>query len=81
MRSGRDAGLELVAPGRSSFEWSVMFAALSLLVPVLAALGLLFAERARRRGSSRWFAGGLAALWCGLLGAFIRIRLGIQVVP
>jgi hypothetical protein len=76
-----DDSSRLYQPGRSSLEWSVLCSALSLILPVAIVFALLFARRARRRGSPRWLAALLAAVWCGLLGVYVRFAFGFPIVP
>ncbi|MGP8059516.1 MAG: hypothetical protein ACLP9C_07770 [Acidimicrobiales bacterium] len=71
----------LTPPGRASFEWAVLFAALALVFPLSALVGLGFAERARRRGYGRWPAATAIAVWCGILGAVLRGFLHLGLVP
>lgn len=71
----------LTPPGRASFEWAVLFAALALVLPLSALVGLGFAERARRRGYARWPGAMAMAVWCGILGAVLRGLLHLGVVP
>jgi len=71
----------LTPPGRASFEWAVLFAAIALVFPLSALLGVGFAERARRRGYARWPGAMAIALWCGILGAILRGLLHLGVVP
>ncbi len=71
----------LLLRGRASLEWAVLFAALALLFPEAAVVGMVFAGRARRHGCARWRAALAACIWCGLLGAVIRARLRLGIVP
>lgn len=71
----------LTPPGRASFEWAVLFAALALIFPLSAVVGLGFAERARRRGYRRWPGAMAVAVWCGILGVILRGFLHLGVVP
>ncbi|MHB8681855.1 MAG: hypothetical protein ACYDA2_07155 [Acidimicrobiales bacterium] len=71
----------MTKPGQGSFEWSVMFAATAVLLPMTGLVGVAFALRARRLGSRRWLAALLAAGWCVLLGCLLRVRLGMAIVP
>jgi hypothetical protein len=68
-------------PGRASFDWSIFFAALALLVPCTGLIGACFAEHSRRRGYPRWKSAMAMDIWCVLLGAFIRILLHVGVFP
>ena len=52
--SGRRFFGDLTAPGRSSFDWAVLFAAVALVLPVSGFIGLFFADRSRRKGYGRW---------------------------
>ncbi len=69
------------APGRAALEWSILFAALSLIVPGLGAVSVPFALRARGQGSARWIAALIMAMWCTLLGVYLRYRLGERILP
>jgi len=81
MRLGSGVSLGAVRPGRGAFEWSVMFSAIALLFPIAAVAALGFAARARRLGASRWGVAVACALWCALLGALFRLRLGLEILP
>ena len=72
---------DLSAPGRSSFDWSVLFAAVALAVPVSGLIGLCFADRSRRKGYARWKAALLINVWCLFLGMMIRGLLHVGVLP
>jgi hypothetical protein len=71
----------LTQPGRASFEWAVLFAAVALVIPVSGLVGACFAERSRRMGYSRWKSALAISLWCALLGGFLRLMLKLPVVP
>jgi len=68
-------------PGRAAVEWSILCSALGILFPLLALIGAGFALRARRQGSGRWLASLLAALWCAVLGGFVRLAVGFGLFP
>lgn len=72
---------DFTAPGRSSFDWSVLFAALALLIPVAGLFSLVFAERARRRGYPRWKSALAAGIWCLVLGVALRGIMHVGVFP
>lgn len=69
------------APGRGSLEWSVLFAALGLLAPVMTPAAAVFALRARRSGNPRWLAALLSSGWCLILGVFLRNAVGMGLLP
>jgi hypothetical protein len=72
---------DLTAPGRSSFDWSVFFAAVALAFPVAGAIGVMFAERSRRKGYPRWKSALAVSLWCAFLGVVLRGLLHVGVFP
>jgi hypothetical protein len=77
--AGRRIFGDLTAPGRSSFDWAVLFAAVALIFPVSGVIGVVFAERSRRKGYARWKSAMAIAVWCALLGVILRgvLRLGV----
>ncbi len=72
---------DLTAPGRSSFDWAVLFAAVALVLPVSGLVGVVFAERSRRKGYARWKSAMAVAIWCMVLGVMLRGVLRIGVFP
>jgi hypothetical protein len=72
---------DLTAPGRSSFDWAVLLAALALLIPVSGLASVLFAERSRRRGYPRWKAAMAIGIWCLVLGVSLRAVMHVGVLP
>ncbi len=72
---------DLTAPGRSSFDWSVFFAAVALAFPVSGVIGVVFAERSRRKGYPRWKSALAVSLWCAFLGVVLRGLLHVGVFP
>ncbi len=70
-----------LAPGKACFDWAVLFAALALLFPVSALIGVGLADRSRRKSYSRWKSAMAAAVWCGILGMVLRAMLKLPVVP
>jgi hypothetical protein len=72
---------DLTAPGRSSFDWAVLFAALALMFPVSGLIGAVFADRSRRKGYPRWKSAMAVSLWCVFLGLMIRGLLHVGVFP
>ncbi len=85
MNSADDVGRarlgRLTPPGKASFDWAIAFAALALIFPVSALLGVAVTFHARRRGYARWSAALAMALWCGFLGVMLRGLLKMGVVP
>lgn len=78
---GRRIFGDLTAPGRSSFDWAVLFAAVALVLPVSGLVGVVFAERSRRKGYTRWKSAMAIAIWCAVLGLLLRGVLRIGVFP
>jgi sugar phosphate isomerase/epimerase len=72
---------DLTAPGRSSFDWAVFFAALALVFPVSGLVGVVFADRSRRRGYPRWKSALVASIWCIFVGLLVRGLLRFGVFP
>jgi len=72
---------DLTMPGRSSFDWAILFATIALVFPVSCVIGVVFAERSRRKGYVRWKAAMAVTLWCGFLGVLLRGFLHIGVFP
>lgn len=72
---------DLRAPGRSSFDWAVLFAAVALLFPVSGVLGVVFADRSRRKGYGRWRSAMAIAIWCAVLGIVLRGLVHMGVFP
>ena len=78
---GRRTFGDLTAPGRSSFDWAVCFAALALAIPVAGLIGVVFADRSRRKGYRRWKSALAASLWCVFVGLMVRGLLHVGVFP
>ena len=78
---GRRIFGDMTAPGRSSFDWAVLFAAVALVLPVSGLVGVVFAERSRRKGYARWKSAMAVAIWCMVLGVMLRGVLRIGVFP
>jgi hypothetical protein len=78
---GRRVFGDLTMPGRSSFDWAVFFAAAALIFPVSGLIGVVFADRSRRKGYARWKAALAVAIWCMFLGAVLRGLLKVGVFP
>jgi sugar phosphate isomerase/epimerase len=72
---------DLTAPGRSSFDWAVLFAALALVFPVSGVIGVVFADRSRRKGYPRWKSALAISLWCAFVGVMVRGLLHTGVFP
>jgi hypothetical protein len=72
---------ELTSPGRSSFDWAVLFATLALIFPVSGVLGVVFADRSRRKGYGRWKSAMIVAVWCAFVGILVRGLLHLGVFP
>jgi hypothetical protein len=72
---------DLHAPGRSSFDWAVFFATVALVFPVSGLIGVVFAERSRRKGYPRWKSAMAVSLWCVFLGVLLRGLLHLGVFP
>jgi hypothetical protein len=72
---------DLTAPGRSSFDWAVLFAALALIFPVSGVIGVVFADRSRRKGYPRWKSALAVSLWCVFVGLMVRGLLHSGVFP
>ena len=80
LQSSRIFG-DLTSPGRSSFDWAVFFAAAALIVPLSGLVGLLFADRSRRKGYGRWKAALASVIWCMFLGVVFRGVLNLGLIP
>lgn len=78
---GRRMFGDLTTPGRSSFDWAVFFAAAALIFPVSGLIGVVFADRSRRKGYARWKSALAVAVWCMFLGAVLRGLLNVGVFP
>jgi hypothetical protein len=72
---------DLTAPGRSSFDWAVLFAALALVFPVSGVIGVVFADRSRRKGYRRWKSALAVSLWCAFVGLMVRGLLHTGAFP
>jgi hypothetical protein len=72
---------DLTTPGRSSFDWAVLFAAAALVIPLSGLVGLVFADRSRRKGYGRWKAALAAVIWCTFLGVVFRGFLNVGLIP
>jgi len=68
-------------PGKSSFDWAVLFAALALVIPLCGVIAVGFSDQSRRRGYFRWRSALAISLWCALLGVILRGFLKMPVVP
>lgn len=78
---GRRSFADLTAPGRSSFDWAILCAAVGLAFPVSGVVGVVFADRSRRKGYRRWKSAMAACIWCAFLGLVLRGLLRIGVFP
>jgi hypothetical protein len=78
---GRRIFGDLTAPGRSSFDWAILFAAVAIIVPVSGLVGVFFADRSRRKGYGRWKSACAISLWCLFLGILLRGALHMGVLP
>jgi hypothetical protein len=78
---GRRTFADLTAPGRSSFDWAILFAALALAIPISGLIGVVFADRSRRQGYGRWKAAMAVSLWCVIVGLMVRGFLRAGVFP
>jgi succinate dehydrogenase hydrophobic anchor subunit len=78
---GKRLFADLHAPGRSSFDWAILFAALALVFPVSGVLGVVFADRSRRKGYRRWKSAMAIAIWCAFLGIVLRGLVHMGVFP
>ena len=76
---GRRLFGDLTAPGRSSFDWAVLFAAVALVFPVSGVIGVFFAERSRRKGYGRWRSAMAISIWCAFVGIMVRgvVHMGL----
>ena len=76
---GRGSFGDLTAPGRSSFDWAVLFAAVALVFPVSGLVGVYFADRSRRKGYRRWRSALAIAIWCAFVGVLLRglVHMGV----
>jgi hypothetical protein len=72
---------DLTAPGRSSFDWAILFATIALAFPVSGLVGVVFADRARRKGYARWKSAMAVSLWCAFVGILLRGLLHFGVFP
>jgi hypothetical protein len=72
---------DLTAPGRSSFDWAVLCAAVALVIPASGLVGIIFADRSRRKGYARWKSALVMSIWCAILGIVIRGVLRLAVFP
>ena len=70
---------DLAAPGRSSFDWAVLFAAVALVFPVSGLVGVFFADRSRRKGYGRWRSALAISIWCAFVGVLLRgvLHMGV----
>jgi hypothetical protein len=78
---GRRFFADLTSPGRSSFDWAVLFAGIALLFPFSGVIGVVFAERSRRKGYPRWKSAMVISIWCAFLGLVLRGALHLGVFP
>ena len=72
---------DLTAPGRSSFDWAVLFAASALFFPVAGVIGVVFADRSRRKGYRRWKSALAVSIWCAFVGLMVRGLFHLGVFP
>lgn len=72
---------DLTLPGRSSFDWAVLFATLALAFPLSGIVGVVFAERSRRLGYARWKSAMAISIWCAFLGVLVRGLLHFGIFP
>lgn len=72
---------DLTSPGRSSFDWAVFFATVALVFPVSGLIGVVFADRSRRKGYRRWKSAMAVAIWCVFVGVLLRGMLHFGVFP
>jgi hypothetical protein len=79
--TARRSFADLTAPGRSSFDWAILCAAVALAVPVVGLIGVVFADRSRRKGYGRWKSAIAASLWCVFVGLMVRGFLHAGVFP
>jgi hypothetical protein len=70
--TGRGFFGDLTSPGRSSFDWAVLFAAVAIVFPVSGVVGVFFADRSRRKGYGRWRSALAIAIWCAFVGVLVR---------
>jgi hypothetical protein len=68
-------------PGRASFDWSLLFSALAIVVPVSGLVAMMLSQRARQRSSARWKVAMAMAVWCTALGVGARLVLHVGVIP
>ncbi len=76
-----DRALRLFAPGRKALEAAIGLAAVAIVMPVVSIAAIWFAIAARRAENPRGTAAVVAAVWCGVLGTFLRFTLGFPVIP
>jgi hypothetical protein len=72
---------DLTVPGRSSFDWAVLCAAIALVIPVSGLIGVIFADRSRRKGYPRWRSALVVSIWCAFLGILLRGLVHLGVFP
>jgi hypothetical protein len=77
--TGRRFFSDLTSPGRSSFDWAVLFAAVALVFPVSGVVGVFFADRSRRKGYGRWRSALAISIWCAFVGILVRglVHMGV----
>jgi hypothetical protein len=80
-REGHRLFRDLTLPGRSSFDWAIFFATVALVVPVSGVIGVVFADRSRRRGYRRWKSAMAVSIWCAFVGVLRRGLLHLGVFP
>ena len=80
-REGHRLFRDLTAPGRSSFDWAIFFATIALVFPVSGVVGVVFANRSRRKGYQRWKSAMAVSIWCAFLGILLRGLLHLGVFP
>lgn len=72
---------DLTAPGRSSFDWAILFATVALVFPVSGVIGVVYADRSRRKGYGRWKSAMAISIWCAFVGILLRGLLHLGVFP
>jgi hypothetical protein len=80
-RQGHRLFRDLTAPGRSSFDWAVFFATVALIFPVSGLVGVVFADRSRRKGYKRWKSALAISIWCAFVGLLLRGMLHLGAFP
>ncbi len=78
---GRRLFGDLTAPGRASFDWAVLCAAVALVFPVSGVVGVVCADQSRRKGYARWRSATIVSIWCAFVGIVLRGFVGMGVFP